>query len=232
MITIDEADWVEQAQRKRTPNVTPLVRIKPLDIVLYDAEDLSVYTGETETCRKTSMHLLLSDTGQIVQLCPLTAKAWHAGRSYWQGHNGINSFGIGIALPPNYLNQEVWYRLRDLVQALVETYNIRDIVRHSDIQPGSNSAKDFPIALLKPYVEYGNAESAGRYTVAVPENKRLKVRGGPDVRFDEIDLLENGDAVKVLRSSTDGYWYAISYERKGETRSRQGWAFESFLRRA
>lgn len=223
---ITEDDWIVGAERRVTPNVTLGARIKPLYLVFYDAEPIEVYLDES-SCRKSSMHLYVYANGWMEQLCPLTAKAWHAGKSYYQGHNGINSFGIGIAVTPSAEKRQR-ETLDNLVMALVEHYNIRDIVRHSDISDVPQT--QFDVSKYKPLVEYGNAESGGRYTVAVPEKQMLRVRGGPGVEFEIIDRLQNGDSVKVLR--TRDMWHAITYERQQETRSRQGWALETFLRRA
>ena len=47
---------------------------------------------------KVSYHYLINpDNGDRVQLVWDSQKAWHAGRSRWQGYQGLNSHSIGIA---------------------------------------------------------------------------------------------------------------------------------------
>ena len=45
-----------------------------------------------------SAHLTISRTGEVTQLVPFTTKAWHAGRSEWQGRPHLNAWSIGIEL--------------------------------------------------------------------------------------------------------------------------------------
>lgn len=47
---------------------------------------------------KASAHLVIGRDGQVTQLAPFDTIAWHAGRSYWQGLNGMNKYSIGIEL--------------------------------------------------------------------------------------------------------------------------------------
>lgn len=224
-------DRIARATFVATKNVTPGHAVKPLYLVFYDyaEEDVAGLLGN-DACVKRSMHLLVNTAGKATQLAPFTTKTWHAGQSYWQGHHGLNSYGIGIALEkPNTDAQFKW--LDWAVPELVVEYNIRDIVRHCDVRPGSLDGFNFPIDRYKPYVEYGNAESLGKYVVSVP-TKALNVRGGPGVLYSVIDELQTGDSVKVLRASQEAPdWLFISYSLEGSG-SRQGWVHESFLRRA
>lgn len=47
---------------------------------------------------KASAHLLIGRDGGIVQLVPFNRVAWHAGRSRWNGLEGMNQHSIGIEL--------------------------------------------------------------------------------------------------------------------------------------
>ena len=47
---------------------------------------------------KASAHLVIGRDGSITQLVPFDTKAWHAGRSYWEGLEGMNAFSLGIEL--------------------------------------------------------------------------------------------------------------------------------------
>lgn len=45
-----------------------------------------------------SAHLLICRDGSITQLVPFDTIAWHAGRSLWQGLDGMNKYSIGIEM--------------------------------------------------------------------------------------------------------------------------------------
>ena len=47
---------------------------------------------------KVSSHFLISKVGTIYNLVDLNKRAWHAGKSYWDGDIDINSLSIGIEL--------------------------------------------------------------------------------------------------------------------------------------
>ncbi|MBF0336514.1 MAG: N-acetylmuramoyl-L-alanine amidase [Nitrospirae bacterium] len=50
------------------------------------------------TPRQTSAHFVVDRDGTIEQLVSLNDAAWHAGISYWGGHNGLNSYSAGIEI--------------------------------------------------------------------------------------------------------------------------------------
>lgn len=47
---------------------------------------------------KASAHIVLAQDGSITQLAPFNMKTWHAGKSYWDGLSGLNSYSIGIEI--------------------------------------------------------------------------------------------------------------------------------------
>lgn len=59
------------------------------------ASAISVFTKGS---RQVSAHLLIHKDGTITQFVPFNRKAWHAGRSSWEGRPGCNSFTIGVEL--------------------------------------------------------------------------------------------------------------------------------------
>lgn len=91
---------------------------------------------------RVSAHLLIRRDGAVEQFVALNDRAWHAGRSSWQGREACNDFSIGIECEGT---DEVPYAdaqyetLRSLLPALIEAYPAitRDrIVGHSDVAPG------------------------------------------------------------------------------------------------
>ena len=47
---------------------------------------------------RASAHALIRRDGQVVQYVPFQLRAWHAGKSEYQGRSGCNDFSIGIEL--------------------------------------------------------------------------------------------------------------------------------------
>ena len=45
---------------------------------------------------RVSAHLLVRRDGRVVQYVPFNQRAWHAGKSSWQGRDACNDYSIGI----------------------------------------------------------------------------------------------------------------------------------------
>jgi AmpD protein len=73
---------------------------------------------------------------------PLGLRAWHAGRSSWQGRDACNDFSVGIELEGSDARpyEDAQYAsLAQLVRALCAacpTLSPQQLVGHSDIAPG------------------------------------------------------------------------------------------------
>lgn len=52
----------------------------------------------TNRAAKASAHLVIGRDGGITQLVPFHRIGWHAGRSSWDGLNGLNRYSLGIEL--------------------------------------------------------------------------------------------------------------------------------------
>lgn len=94
---------------------------------------------------RLSAHALIRRDGQIVQYVPFGARAWHAGRSAYQGRSACNDFSIGIELEGAdgipYSDAQ-YAALAALTRALLECYpslSAQRIVGHADIAPGRKS---------------------------------------------------------------------------------------------
>lgn len=208
--------------------------IKPKYIFLHgraDTEDgIRDDFTTTDGLVKESAHILVKPDGSLLQFAPLNVKTWHAGVSYWQGHHGLNSCAIGIIIlqPTGSFTDAQFEIMHELLPLIVAEYNIRDIVNEKEASPKRLRGPSFPTFEYKTYVDYGNADSAGRFIVTSPAP--LAVRGGPDVHFEVFDRVQAGEGVKVLRYSVDNNWAFILYER-ADHKPKQGWVHESFLRR-
>jgi AmpD protein len=91
---------------------------------------------------RVSAHALIRRDGEIVQYVPFGARAWHAGRSEYQGRTACNDFSIGIELEgtDDTAYEAVQYEsLIALIRALLGTYSSLSrerVVGHSDVAPG------------------------------------------------------------------------------------------------
>lgn len=88
---------------------------------------------------KVSSHFLIRRTGELIQFVSCEQRAWHAGRSQWQGRERCNDFSIGIELEGSDIDafeHPQYATLKSLINALQKRYAIQHIVGHSDIAPG------------------------------------------------------------------------------------------------
>ncbi|RME35931.1 MAG: 1,6-anhydro-N-acetylmuramyl-L-alanine amidase AmpD [Gammaproteobacteria bacterium] len=91
---------------------------------------------------RVSAHLLIRRDGEAIQYVPFSRRAWHAGRSCYEGRPDCNDYSIGIELegmddipyaPAQYR------RLAEIARALMACYPAlcpERIVGHADIAPG------------------------------------------------------------------------------------------------
>lgn len=217
---INEDGYLEDASREFT---TPYFSgaINPKFIILYH---VPLTPGEVipnfidDYGAKESTHLVVGQD-KIWQLAPFTAKVWHAGASYWQGHHGLNSSSIGIHICDPFSAKSP--KVESVLREIVPHYNIRSIVPHKRPHTEIVDISDY-----RKLVEYGNSDSIGRFVALA----NVEIMGGPNVSSAVLDTLSAGDAIKVLRYSHDNEWSFILYERKDGV-PRYGWTHESFLRR-
>lgn len=89
-----------------------------------------------------SAHVLIKRDGSCVQYVPFDKRAWHAGKSAYEGREQCNDFSIGIELEGtefiDYTDQQ-YVQLATVIRTLLEAYpklSTRRITGHSDIAPG------------------------------------------------------------------------------------------------
>jgi len=91
---------------------------------------------------RVSAHLLVRRDGAVVQFVSFNDRAWHAGKSSWQGRDACNDYSIGIeceGADETPYTAEQYAALRGLLPLLLEAYpaiTSDRIVGHSDIAPG------------------------------------------------------------------------------------------------
>jgi AmpD protein len=91
---------------------------------------------------EVSSHVLIRRTGEIVQYVPFHMRAWHAGKSNYQGRERCNDFSIGIELEgcdDQPYDDSQYPPLAALINTLIEVYpslSMKQIVGHCDVAPG------------------------------------------------------------------------------------------------
>lgn len=91
---------------------------------------------------EVSSHLLIRRDGSVLQFVNLRDRAWHAGRSSFEGENECNDFSIGIELegtdeiPYTDAQYERLSMLTALIMAAWPEITSARVTGHSDIAPG------------------------------------------------------------------------------------------------
>ena len=103
--------------------------------------DAHPYFAELSGLR-VSTHLLVRRDGEPLQFVSFNERAWHAGKSSWQGREACNDYSIGIECEgaDDVAYEAAQYAtLRRVLSMLLEAYPAithERIVRHSDVAPG------------------------------------------------------------------------------------------------
>lgn len=91
---------------------------------------------------QVSAHFYIDRTGAVVQFVNMEKRAWHAGRSVFEGREECNDFSVGIELEgcdTCAFSEHQYPALIALSSAIMQTYpkiTPDRIVGHSDIAPG------------------------------------------------------------------------------------------------
>ncbi|MDR0672295.1 MAG: 1,6-anhydro-N-acetylmuramyl-L-alanine amidase AmpD [Zoogloeaceae bacterium] len=116
---------------------------------------------------RVSAHFFIRRDGGSIQFVSAEDRAWHAGKSRWQGRENCNDFSIGIELEGSErqaFTPAQYAALWPLLTLLCARYPIRAIVGHEHIAPGRKTDPgphfDWP-TLARRFPEQGVIESAG-----------------------------------------------------------------------
>lgn len=161
-MTIDQ-HWLTDATQTPSPNYDD--RPDPLDVSLLVIHCISLPPGEFGLpyidqlfCNTldpnahpyfesiyqltVSAHVLIKRDGHAVQYVGFDKRAWHAGKSSYQGRERCNDFSIGIELEGTetvaYTDAQ-YQQLNNIIRELLAGYPLlskQRIVGHSDIAPG------------------------------------------------------------------------------------------------
>jgi AmpD protein len=122
--------------------------------------DAHPYFAEIADLR-VSAHLLVRRSGEVVQFVDFDRRAWHAGKSSYEGREACNDFSIGIELEgaDEAPYERIQYRaLGACIRALcaaTPTLSTARIVGHSDIAPGrkTDPGSSFDWRLARQFME-------------------------------------------------------------------------------
>ena len=128
-----------------------------IDRLFTNALPADVHPYFTEVCSmRVSSHLVVKRDGAVTQYVKFTERAWHAGKSIYQGREACNDFSVGVELEgTDTLPYEAaqYGALAKIVAALCAAYprlSPQRVVGHSDIAPGRKTdpgpAFDWPLA--------------------------------------------------------------------------------------
>ena len=88
---------------------------------------------------KVSSHFLVRRDGRVIQYVACGARAWHAGKSAFQGRAECNDFSIGIEMEGTdfvAFEPAQYAALAALTVALQRRYPLTDVQGHEHIAPG------------------------------------------------------------------------------------------------
>lgn len=89
---------------------------------------------------EVSTHLFINRQGRITQYVSFLDRAWHAGRSSYNGHKECNDYSIGIELEGSDDSEytiEQYKSLKEVVALIKQTYPAigNNIAAHSEVAP-------------------------------------------------------------------------------------------------
>ena len=88
---------------------------------------------------QVSAHFYVRRDGRLLQFVGVDRRAWHAGRSEWEGRENCNDYSVGIELegadeiPYTALQYAVLWQL---LKGLCERYPIKAVAGHCHVAPG------------------------------------------------------------------------------------------------
>lgn len=124
---------------------------------------------------EVSSHFVIRRDGEVLQFVSCDARAWHAGRSCWQGREGCNDFSVGIeleGLEGEGFERAQYRALVRLLRALRRRYPITGIAGHEHVAPGRkhDPGPGFDWAALARRLGW----AAGRFPVGVTASARAR----------------------------------------------------------
>ena len=116
---------------------------------------------------RVSAHFLVRRNGALVQCVSLYDRAWHAGRSSFDGRADCNDFSVGIEVEgtdADPCNAFQFARLVKLTKAVMREIGLRDaqrVVGHVDVAPGrkTDPGPNFPWEAFRGALDAGSGKA-------------------------------------------------------------------------
>jgi N-acetylmuramoyl-L-alanine amidase len=127
--------------------------------------------------------------------------------------------GSGMFYWPRYTAEQL-HAVNTLTEALVEKYNIIDIVSHEEIDTRGwkvDPGPAFPMKLVKRHLDSDRGDDSEMFEVI---SSSLNVRGGPGSKYKVLGKLDGGHKTEIIERS--GSWGRID---------KDGWVHTGYLRR-
>ena len=141
---------------------------------------------------RVSSHFVIRRDGQLLQFVSTLQRAWHAGRSVFEGRSGCNDFSIGIELEGSDYDpftEAQYHCLTQLTNALRHTTPLHAVTGHQHIAAGRKTDPGCFFDWLR-YQSSCNADIAGG-CAEVPANLVLRFltieQIPPDVAIKKIE---------------------------------------------
>ena len=196
------------AEVRVSPNFGPRVGTTRPDMIILHYTGMETGEGaEAWLCNpasEVSSHYLVHEDGRVVQMVRESDRAWHAGKSSWQGRTDINSCSVGIEIVnpghafgyPDFPPVQIT-AVAGLCRGIIERHGIvpERVLAHSDVAPGRkvDPGEKFPWHTL---AEAG----VGHFVEAIlPGNGLPLARGdtGPDVEQLQAVLAIYGYGIEI-----------------------------------
>ncbi len=132
---------------------------------------------------RVSSHFFVRRDGRVIQYVAANDRAWHAGRSAFNGREKCNDYSIGVELEgtdTTPFTPEQYQTLAELTLALQKRYPLTDVQGHQHIAPGRKSDPG-PLFDWRNYHEKWAAllkEKAMTASVLVGANEELRFPKG------------------------------------------------------
>ncbi|WP_431319819.1 N-acetylmuramoyl-L-alanine amidase [Rhizobium sp. YTU87027] len=223
-MTSFEADY-RKATVRPSPNHGERADGRKPNMILLHYTGMPTPEGALEwLCRdesQVSSHYFVGEDGAVLQLVPEERRAWHAGKSYWQGETDINSLSIGIEIAnaghpgglPEYPQEQI-RAVIELCRDCGQRWSIAPerVLGHSDVAPirKVDPGEKFPWSEL-------HRAGIGHWVEPAP------ISGG---RF--FQRGDRGQPVEALQSMLSLYGYAT--EITGEFSDKMAGEVEAFQR--
>jgi N-acetylmuramoyl-L-alanine amidase len=131
-----------------TPSPNHNARTKEVKLIVLHADASPNEKGTLDWLRrsesKVSYHVLIGRKGDIYRCVPGDRRAWHAGKSDWQGEKDVNAISLGLAFANKNDGKEPLTdaqktAAKQVIAEWREKYGPIPVTTHAKVAPGRKS---------------------------------------------------------------------------------------------